>query len=346
MSSAWIYKPVIFFGRRIYILFAAIMSIPAWLASNTYMSGMAVHDVEAAATGVTICFIAGIFTGRYLAQLWSLHMRPRPRRQIIQLALFIVACLCWLFIHADFPFEGRVAINLLLYWLPFMAMSLAIGILIKTVRALTEKQLHEAQSAAVKSETELQLLQSQLSPHFLFNTLNNLYGLSLTQHGKIPSLLLKLSDLLRYSVYGANGTFVPLKNEVDYINNYIAFEKIRLGARLVLETDIEAPPADTLHIAPMLFIVFIENAFKHSKNTADEKIFISVSLRTWNDRVLFSVKNSHDKQEKRFDSNSGLGLDNVRKRLELLYPGAYQLDIEESDRLFSVMLQVKNKKPS
>jgi LytS/YehU family sensor histidine kinase len=142
-------------------------------------------------------------------------------------------------------------------------------------------------------------------------------------------------------VYETNEIFVPLKNEIGYINNYIEFEKIRLGERLTLTMDVEMPQIDEPKIASMLLIVFIENAFKHSKNTVDEKIFIEIGLRTWNDLVLFSVKNSHSKQDAQFDKSSGFGLSNVRKRLELLYPGAYTLDIVETDRLYSVALQVK-----
>lgn len=343
MDNTWIYKPVIFFGKRIYVLFAAVMSVPVWLASHTYLNGMSIPDDEAVATGITMCFFAGIFTGRYIAGTWAIHTRFRPRPLITGLLLFVIICLCWLFIHADFPIDGRQAINLLLYWLPFVVMSLGVGMLIKSVRALAAKQMNEVRTAAAQSESELRLLQSQLSPHFLFNTLNNMYGLSLTQHEKVPPLLLRLSDLLRYSVYGANEIFVPLKDEVAYISNYIEFEKIRLGERLLLETDIEAPAGNHPLIAPMLLIVFIENAFKHARNTAGDKIYISISLKTWHDLILFSVKNSPGSREKRFDRNSGFGLDNVRKRLELLYPGAYELEVKEDDRLYSVVLHLKKK---
>ncbi|MBZ0097726.1 MAG: histidine kinase, partial [Taibaiella sp.] len=212
---------------------------------------------------------------------------------------------------------------------------------IKTVRSLAEQELLEAKNSAAHSESELRLLQSQLSPHFLFNTLNNLYGLSLTQHEKIPPLLLKLSDLLRYSVYDTNEAFVSLKDELGYINNYIEFEKIRLGERLVLKMDIDMPAGDNTKIAPMLLIVFIENAFKHSKNTYDKKVFVDISLKTWNDLVLFAVKNSYGKEEKTFNKNSGFGLDNVRKRLELIYPGTHKLDIKDTSGSYSVMLHLK-----
>lgn len=343
MSSGWIHRPMIFFGRRINFLFAAVLSVPVWLATNNYVDNIDVSEDEAVSTGITMCFFAGVFAGRYLAEAWLLNSKIKSRNLIAGLAAFAITCLCWLFIHADNPEHGRF-VNMLLYLLPFMAMSITAGALVKVIRTGAEKELAEARTSASQSESELKLLQSQLSPHFLFNTLNNLYGLSLTQQEKIPALLLKLSDLLRYSVYGTNQTFVPLEEETNYINNYIEFEKIRLGDRLVLETDIEIQPGNNITIAPMLLIVFIENAFKHSKNTADDKIFISISLKTWNSQVLFSVKNSYKKAEQRFDKNSGFGLDNVRKRLDLLYPDTHELNITEHDNTYSVMLQLKTQK--
>ena len=318
------------------------MSVPVWLACNEYIGSLPVSEDEAVATGLTMCFFAGIFTGRYIADVWRLHAHFKPQRLVIGLGAFILACLVVISFHGNFRFAGTIP-SLMWHLLSFLAMSVVLGILIKVVRALAEKELTEAKTAAAHSESELRLLQSQLSPHFLFNTLNNMYGLSLTQHEKIPPLLLRLSDLLRYSVYGSNEIWVPLENEVDYINNYIEFEKIRLGDRLVLQTDISIQADDAAAIAPMLLIVFIENAFKHSKNTADEKIFIEIVLRTWNDLVLFLVKNSRSKADQAFDKNSGFGLENVKKRLELLYPDEHKIEITKDDNWYSVMLHVKKK---
>jgi LytS/YehU family sensor histidine kinase len=239
-----------------------------------------------------------------------------------------------------------VAINLILFWLPFAICSLAAGMLIKIVRAYTQNRLREAQAAAAQNKSELHLLQSQLSPHFLFNTLNNMYGLSLTEHEKIPPLLLKLSDLLRYTVYEANEVFVPLKDELNYISNYIAFEQIRLGDRLVLNMDIESVTSADIKIAPMLLIVFIENAFKHSRNSAAQQIFITISLKLWGNLILFSVKNSQSSEKEdrsQMDKHSGFGLASVTKRLDLLYPGEHQLTVDNANELYTVMLQLKKK---
>jgi LytS/YehU family sensor histidine kinase len=173
-----------------------------------------------------------------------------------------------------------------------------------------------------------------------------LYGLSITQHEKIPALLLKLSSLLRYSVYDVKDLFVPLKSEIDYISNYIDFEKIRIGDRLVLNSSFVPVTSEEIKIAPMLLITFIENAFKHSKNTVDKEIFVDIDLRIWNDRILFSVKNSYNRDENLqpgLKKDSGIGLVNAKKRLDLLYANEHELREEEKDGFYCVMLLLKVK---
>jgi LytS/YehU family sensor histidine kinase len=229
---------------------------------------------------------------------------------------------------------------------PLLILSIASGIMIKLIRVTVKGQLTEAKATAAQSQSELQLLQSQLSPHFLFNTLNNIYGISLSRHDKVPPLLLKLSDLLRYSVYDAKEQFVPLKHELEYIQNYIEFEKIRVGEKLILFVEIEPNINPEIKIAPLLLIVFIENAFKHAKNTTNQEIQISIQLKTWGNSILFAVWNSNGRQQHEsaiLKSHSGFGLESVRKRLALLYPGEYDLSIEDKEISYSVMLQLKGK---
>ncbi len=225
--------------------------------------------------------------------------------------------------------------------LPFFILSVSLGMLIKLMR-VNQLQLKEAKLSATHSKSELQLLQSQLSPHFLFNTLNNLYGISITQHEKMPQLLLKLSELLRYSVYEAKELFVPLKDEIAYINNYIDFEKIRIGDRLIINVSVPGI-SEEIKIAPMILIVFIENAFKHAKNSTDQNIYIDIELKTWANSVLFSIRNSYqnNSESSNRDKYSGFGLDNVKKRLELMYAGNYDLKTEITEDSYTVMLQIK-----
>jgi LytS/YehU family sensor histidine kinase len=331
-----------FFGKDLYIYLSLLFSIPIFFVVETYVQSIRIHEVEAVAGALTFFFIIGVFTGRYLSQLWLSPTQLIPNEYLMGFTVLIVGCLIWLF---ALPFQGSTAIRQT-FFIPLSISSLLLGVLIKVVRQNAQQQLREAQQVAAQSRSELQLLQSQLSPHFLFNTLNNLYGLSITQHEKIPPLLLKLSDLLRYSVYEAKEIFVPLQDELAYINNYIEFEKIRLDERLVLTNSLEKISNPAIKIAPMLLIVFIENAFKHSKNTPDQEIFIDITLKTWSNFVLFSIKNSCGTATEKTDfltKNSGFGLDNVKKRLELLYHNEYDLKIEENNGFYQVMLQLKMK---
>jgi sensor histidine kinase YesM len=147
-------------------------------------------------------------------------------------------------------------------------------------------------------------------------------------------------------VYDAKELFVPLKNEIAYIKDYIDFEKIRIGGNLELDISLENVDDPSIKIAPLLLIVFIENAFKHSKNTTGPNIYINITLKTWANSILFSVKNScsNDPKESSFlKKNSGFGLQNVMKRLNLLYNGMYDLKTENRDGYYYVMLQLKSK---
>jgi sensor histidine kinase YesM len=342
MNTAQSHWLTSFFGKNLYIFLSLLFSIPLFFMIETYVRAIGIHEDEAVAATVTFLFVIGVFAGRYLSQLWISPGKTIANEYIIAMILLIVGCAVGLFV---LPFQGNKLVRLL-FWIPFIIVPLALGTLIKMVRNNVQFQLREAQTTAANSQTELQLLQSQLSPHFLFNTLNNLYGLSITQHEKIPPLLLKLADLLRYSVYDTKELFVPLKEELAYINNYIDFEKIRLGERLVLTTAMEEIPNSEIKIAPMLLIIFIENAFKHSKNTADEHIYIEIALKIWANSILFSIKNSHGpapEEGNLINKNSGFGLASVRKRLELLYPNEHDLKIEEKDNFYHVMMQIKMK---
>lgn len=335
-----------YFGKRIYLLFSFIASLPIFIATNSFAKNARINENQFLAFFACLLFVAAIFYGRYLAQIYMTRKNTVSRRTFILLALAITACMSWLFFYSEFPLEDRQSMSILLFFLPFFILFLLFGILIKIIRTIAENQLIEARSSAAQSKSELNLLQSQLSPHFLFNTLNNLYGLSLSETQRLPPLLLKLSELLRYSVYQATEPFVPLNDEIEYIKNYIEFEKLRIGDKLVLSTQIEENEFSNVRIAPMLLIIFVENAFKHSKNTANDKIYIDISLKTWENFILFTIKNSHSRSanaNNNVNKHSGYGMDNVRKRLELLYTNDHILEIKNEEDQYKVMLQLKMK---
>lgn len=332
--------------QKTVILLNIVAFIGFFLASKAFTRIFTKGDDDEIATGLTVCFFFGIYIGRFLAHLGINKQKKVNTKLLWILPFVIVLAAFWSVIFASkllSHFEAEFIFFLVIFFLIF---SIAVGMFIKLVRTQIHTQLQVAETSATQSKTELQLLQSQLSPHFLFNTLNNMYGISIAQHEKIPPLLLKLADLLRYSVYDAKELFVPLKDEINYINNYIDFEKIRIGDRLDLKLDIEESSYENIKIAPMLLIVFIENAFKHSKNNADLQIFIEISLKIWGDSILFSVKNSHQNKANNviFDSkNGGIGLENVKKRLALIYPNEYDLKIQNNDLDYQVMLRLNVK---
>jgi LytS/YehU family sensor histidine kinase len=286
-----------------------------------------------------------VYTGRWLCQRWYLQHKPFQFTAYSFVVLFGIVILWPLFSKYVLHVKGDI-VEYAVGIVPFFVIAMVSGIFIKATRASIQKQVQDANATAEKNKTELKLLQSQLSPHFLFNTLNNMYGISIAQHERIPALLLKLSELLRYSVYETKQTLVPLQEEVRYINNYIDFEKIRIGGKLSLQTSIEAITDPAIKIAPMMLIAFIENAFKHSKNSLEQKIYIVITLALRGDTIFFSVKNSFyypGQESNKFDTGRGIGLANVKKRLELLYHLEYDLRQYENDGMYNVELQLKIK---
>lgn len=179
-----------------------------------------------------------------------------------------------------------------------------------------------------KMEAELKNLKSQLNPHFLFNTLNNIYSLIAYSPEQAQYAVLDLSKLLRYVLYDNNQTYVSLRKEAEFVRNYIALMKIRLPEHVVVTDEIETD-SDVM-IAPLLFIVLIENAFKHGVSLTAPS-FIHIVLSAGKDEVVCRIENSFFPKTEQDKSGSGIGLENLSKRLALLYPGKYSLTLEKVD---------------
>ena len=311
---------------------------------RSYVRQINSQQDEEIALATTLGIFVCVYAGRFISLLWLNDSPGKNRKLLIWLPIIMVIGLIASTVYGSMLVSHPSAFALLLLILSSVLCCLCLGAFIKLLRHNIYSQIRAANMVAVNSQAELQLLQSQLSPHFLFNTLNNLYGVSLTQSDKVPALLLKLSDLLRYSVYDASEAYVPLKNEVEYLRNFIDFEQMRIGNRLELKLQLEEINGSDLKIAPMLLIIFLENAFKHAKDSADERIFIEIVLKTWGRSLLYSVRNSHGKgltEQQPPLKSGGLGLENVKKRLELLYPNDYGLEIQEDEKWYTVLLQLK-----
>ncbi|MCB0835597.1 MAG: histidine kinase [Bacteroidetes bacterium] len=189
-----------------------------------------------------------------------------------------------------------------------------------------------------KLSAELFALKSQINPHFLFNSLNNIYFLILQEKSdRAVKTLLMLSDILRYQLYECHEGPVPLQKEVEYIQNHIELEKIRQGENLEVEFEIEGQ-AGGQTIEPFIFINFIENAFKHSQGS--EKVWVKIQLMIEAKQLFFTVENASPEIRSSPEENSGIGLANIRRRLELLYPEKYELRMEQRPDSFHVSLKL------
>uniref|UniRef100_UPI0032179FF4 sensor histidine kinase n=1 Tax=uncultured Draconibacterium sp. TaxID=1573823 RepID=UPI0032179FF4 len=194
--------------------------------------------------------------------------------------------------------------------------------------------------AKEKLEAELSFLKSQVHPHFLFNTLNNLYALTLIKSEKTSDVVLKLSGLLDYMIYKSNDKFVALSKELEILDSYVELEKLRYNNRLDLEYKVIGE-SDSHVIAPLIMLPFIENSFKHgaSNDRINPKIRITVGI--YDDNLKLNVINSTlGDKKKDITLSEGIGLKNVKRRLELIYPEAHRLNIKQSKKEFEINLAV------
>ncbi|SRR6056297_339918 len=190
-----------------------------------------------------------------------------------------------------------------------------------------------------KAKTELSLLKSQINPHFFFNTLNNLYGLVLEKSDKAPQVILKLSDMLRYTIYKGEEEYVLLKDEIRYLEDYIELHKIRYQKKvdIVFNHNVE----ESLQITPLTFIVLLENAFKHGVEKMRRHAFIDIKMKSEKNQLFFTLKNNFDPTIS--IESHGIGLVNLKKRLVHSYPEQHKLIFEQKEGLYTVNLIINLK---
>ncbi|OGU56042.1 MAG: hypothetical protein A2V66_14875 [Ignavibacteria bacterium RBG_13_36_8] len=203
------------------------------------------------------------------------------------------------------------------------------------------KNKYYVQEAEFKQlQTEVSLLKSQINPHFFFNTLNNLYALSLAKSEEVPSVILKLSDMMRYVLDTSKQKYVSLEKEIDFLKNYIELEKLRFEEKSKITINVEGK-IDELKIAPMLLVPFIENSFKHGIGASHSGGFININIDFSDGFFNFSVVNSKPADGIGLNEKSSkLGLANVQRRLELLYPDKHVINIKDTDQTFEVKLKI------
>jgi hypothetical protein len=190
-----------------------------------------------------------------------------------------------------------------------------------------------------KLAIELEMLKAQVHPHFLFNTLNNLYSLTLTHSDKAPLVVTHLSDLLRYMLYECNEKEVPLENEIETLKKYVELEKLRYGSRIDVSFVSSGNIKENL-IAPLLLIPFVENSFKYGTGEQLDQCWVNLHFHAEGNTFTFNLSNSSS-NDKAKPVSGGIGLQNIKKRLELIYPGKYELTLNEEADMFVVKLQMQ-----
>lgn len=189
---------------------------------------------------------------------------------------------------------------------------------------------------AEKSKAELALLKSQVNPHFFFNTLNNLYSLAVNKSDKTAEVILKLSEMMRHTIYEGQKDRVSLDEEIDYLKRYIELHQIRYQKDV--DITFNAPETSTLEIAPLLFIILLENAFKHGVESQINDAFVHINLEVENANICFTIKNNFDAGSLRKDM--GIGLENLKQRLELQYQNRYTLNEETENDTYTASLEI------
>ena len=213
-----------------------------------------------------------------------------------------------------------------------------ISIIIMLANELKSNAEREKQLKEEKLGTEIKLLKAQINPHFIFNALNNIYSLSYTKSDKAPDSILKLSEMLRYVFYDCSKDHVKIEKEVEYIKNFIAFQQMKSD----YDQNIRFNPDKVIvnhSVSPMLFIPFIENAFKYSNIESETDAYTNIVLESTEKKLLFAIENSVPEDGK-IPSGNGTGIPNVQKRLNLLYPGKYELIIKDDGGKYFVSLKI------
>ena len=238
---------------------------------------------------------------------------------------------------SEWMYSSRFAVNVIMSG--FFAVT-CVGLL-KFVEDYFELEARSRELENQQLISELQFLKAQINPHFLFNTLNNLYYLAVSESSRTPEVIAKLSGMMRYMLYDSNHPLVPLSKEIEYIENYLSLERLRLDDRVPITFEVEGQ-VEGVRIAPLILITFLENAFKHGVSGAADDVFITVRLDVNEGSCHYRVTNSKlAADSKTLSEKSGIGLQNVRRRLELSYPDRYELQTDETEDRYRVDLQLQ-----
>ena len=223
--------------------------------------------------------------------------------------------------------------NMAIFFLVF-----TVGTCIAVIQRWLQTEAHRKETESEKLSTELSFLKSQINPHFLFNTLNNIYSLAVVKSEKTAPAVMKLSSIMRYILTETSHDLVPLQNEVDFIKNYIELQEVRLTEKTHVQFSVEGA-INQKNIAPLIFIPFVENAFKYGISTKSTST-ITIHLVVVKDKIIFTTSNYIVPSENNMLENTGIGINNVKRRLELLYHGKHSLVHSIKDNFYHVHLEI------
>jgi len=244
---------------------------------------------------------------------------------------------------ADFIFEKYFAYKGGLFAaLYFVGFAIVISTAAKLFKKAVRQRLQIQEAESKQLQTELDLLKAQINPHFLFNTLNNLFGMARNQDAATAEGISRLSHLMRYMIHDSQVDWIDLDKEIEQVRRLIELQKLRFSPDDDIDIDfLIVGKTEKIQIPPMLLIPFVENAFKHGISL-DEASFVHIVLKAQDERLEFSVKNSSHAPRPEFkESDTGLGLSNVSRRLELLFPKSHELKIQTSEQVFEVSLTIE-----
>lgn len=219
------------------------------------------------------------------------------------------------------------------------AISAVVGLVLKGFVTWFQESKDKAELLEQNHQIEIALIKSQLDPHFLFNTLNNIDVLILKNPQVASEYLNRLSDIMRFMLFETKTEQIPLQQELIYIEKYIALQKIRTANEHYVNYQVQGNPEQRM-IAPMTFIPFIENAFKHNNNKKIKNA-IAIDLKISSQSIVFSCTNQYDSQTNTKENHHGLGNELMKKRLELLYPDSHQLEVQDDGNFYQILLTIQ-----
>ncbi|MDN3593553.1 sensor histidine kinase [Zunongwangia endophytica] len=323
-----------------YTFFFAIKDSDLWISAQFSLALMPVT------IGTTYTFSYVLLPNYLVRRKYFLFSLYSFYALVISASLIIFSAFYGYLLSLGLEWEGNYPVSkglTFIFFAVYLVIVLGCGFSLVKDYFKTLNRNEELKNTLLESELqlkiqELQYLKMQIHPHFLFNTLNTIYGLTLTKKDSAPGMILKLADLLDYILYETMKNKVPLQREIQHLKDYIELEKLRFGERLTIEIRI-AEFSSNIEIPPMLFLPFLENAFKHGK-ASEEILKIEMKIEIVENQLNFMLKNSIPEQKEILDRNSGIGLENIQKRLKHIYGDAYRLEISEVEGFYIVQLKI------